>query len=419
MKQNFHKISALKKQRMVKHFVSFVTLALLISSPESYGMSTPYVCGINGLCNSAIKPSRPPRRLFKTLSLPEQDSGVHSQKVLSNSVSPFEITYQDLIDAYSPVNDLEYYSSDQDYYYEMNIGTSDLVNAQHWEMPDFDTEEDDYGKGVLPSETPYWNVFPSATHCKLYEYDEEDYYEYYTFTEQLITLIGAVDVETGNEAETEEIDLLIAPLPLDINSTYLTGDTIQVDDGISISEQQILPYGFGTLTTPDGDFEVLVFLDIYHFMYYPDEDEDDYNEEAGSILIFISKEGHQLNVWLEEGTDTEGEVDAEWIAYTHIVDNANDVEARDRAPSDFALFQNYPDPFNPSTNIRYALKQAGHVSLKVFDQLGKEVAVLTDEQKPAGTYEVLFDGSQLPSGSYLCQLQTGGFKATQKMMLMK
>jgi hypothetical protein len=419
MKENSRKMSTQKGQRMIMRFICLWSLTLLIGQSGSYGMAPSQMCGVTTLCNSTnLKPSQPPRRLFKTLSLTKQDLCDHPQKVPSNSVSPFEITYQDLIDAYSPVNDLEYYTSDEDNYFEMNIGTSDLVNAQHWEMPDFDLGEEDYGEGILPSETPYWNYFPSATHCKLYEYDEEDYYEYYTFTEQLITLIGAVDIETGEEEDAEEINLLIAPLPLDLNSTYVTGDSIHVDDGISISEQQILPFGFGTLTTPDGDFEVLVFLDIYNFIYYSDN-EDDYSEEAGSILIFISKEGHQLNVWLEEGTDTEGEVEVDWIEYTRIVYNPNEVEANDRMPSNCALFQNYPNPFNPGTSIKYELKEANHVSLKVFDQLGKEVAVLSDEEKPAGTYEVKFDGSKLSSGIYFCQLQTGNSKATRKLMLMK
>ncbi len=73
----------------------------------------------------------------------------------------------------------------------------------------------------------------------------------------------------------------------------------------------------------------------------------------------------------------------------------------------FALEQNYPNPFNPSTILRYALPVAGPVRLAVFDPLGREVGVLVDALKPAGRYEVEFDGGGLTSGTYFVRLTTG------------
>jgi hypothetical protein len=88
-------------------------------------------------------------------------------------------------------------------------------------------------------------------------------------------------------------------------------------------------------------------------------------------------------------------------------------------PSQYALHSNWPNPFNPATQITYDLKRAGYVSVQVFDILGQHVATLTDEMHSAGSHSVLFDGSNLASGIYLYRLQAGDFTATKKMVLLK
>ncbi len=85
----------------------------------------------------------------------------------------------------------------------------------------------------------------------------------------------------------------------------------------------------------------------------------------------------------------------------------------------FRLEQNYPNPFNPTTNISYVLPKAENVSLKVYDVLGREVATLVNEVKPAGAYTVPFNASNLASGVYFYKLQAGSFVQTKKMMLVK
>lgn len=88
-------------------------------------------------------------------------------------------------------------------------------------------------------------------------------------------------------------------------------------------------------------------------------------------------------------------------------------------PDHFELGQNYPNPFNPSTSIRYALPTNMMVTLKVYNILGKEVATLVNEEKAAGYYEVNFNASNLASGTYIYQLQTGNNVDVKKMILMK
>ena len=90
-----------------------------------------------------------------------------------------------------------------------------------------------------------------------------------------------------------------------------------------------------------------------------------------------------------------------------------------RIPTDYSLTQNYPNPFNPSTTIKYALSNPELVTLKIFNVLGKEVATLVSEQKPAGDYEVNFNADQLASGVYYYKLTAGDFISTKKMILLK
>jgi hypothetical protein len=105
---------------------------------------------------------------------------------------------------------------------------------------------------------------------------------------------------------------------------------------------------------------------------------------------------------------------------TSVVDPGNG------SPSGFALFQNYPNPFNPLTNIVYAIEGTGHeamgtsmVKLSVYDILGRELAVLVNDRKEAGTYTVTWDGSGMATGVYVYRIQSGGLVQSRKMMLLK
>ncbi|MFA6978538.1 MAG: T9SS type A sorting domain-containing protein [Ignavibacteriaceae bacterium] len=94
-------------------------------------------------------------------------------------------------------------------------------------------------------------------------------------------------------------------------------------------------------------------------------------------------------------------------------------------PSSFKLEQNYPNPFNPETKISWQLAVGSFVTLKVYDMLGNEVAVLVNEEQPAGTYQVSFNtqqttnNKQLSSGIYFYQLRAGDFVQTKKMILLR
>ncbi len=93
-------------------------------------------------------------------------------------------------------------------------------------------------------------------------------------------------------------------------------------------------------------------------------------------------------------------------------------------PTEYKLEQNFPNPFNPATKIRYSIppnvnREMSNVILKVYDILGNEVTTLVNEQKEPGYYEVDFNASQFASGVYIYRLISGNFISTKKMMVLK
>ena len=94
-------------------------------------------------------------------------------------------------------------------------------------------------------------------------------------------------------------------------------------------------------------------------------------------------------------------------------------DAATEMPTQYELYNAYPNPFNPSTTIMFDLPEASKVRLVVYDMLGREVAVLADGERPAGHYSLRFDAGKLSSGMYIYRLQTNNYTQTKKLMLMK
>ncbi len=112
----------------------------------------------------------------------------------------------------------------------------------------------------------------------------------------------------------------------------------------------------------------------------------------------------------------------EWadMAPTTLSDIVTGVEVEDNnIPTQFTLEQNFPNPFNPTTVIKFSLPEASMVSLRVYNVLGQEVATLLNENMNSGTYSYNFDASNLTSGIYIYTVNAGQYSATKKMMLVK
>jgi hypothetical protein len=131
---------------------------------------------------------------------------------------------------------------------------------------------------------------------------------------------------------------------------------------------------------------VLEFDDHYH-LWYASYKSNDYTE----IGYMIS----------EIGTDVE-------TANTTV-----------KKPAGFKLEQNYPNPFNPSTTIEFSIPKSSFVTLKIYNVLGEEIAVVVSKRLSAGSHEFRWDGSRFAGGLYLCRLEVEGFVQTKKLMVMK
>ena len=97
-----------------------------------------------------------------------------------------------------------------------------------------------------------------------------------------------------------------------------------------------------------------------------------------------------------------------------------DVEfENNNTPSTYSLTQNYPNPFNPTTTISFSLPEQSNVKVVIYDALGNQVDVITDEVKSAGTHSVNWNAVNFASGIYFYKLEAGNFVQARKMILMK
>jgi len=138
-------------------------------------------------------------------------------------------------------------------------------------------------------------------------------------------------------------------------------------------------------------------------------------EEEVSFKIFDAKKkeafGSNLKMKTKPGTTIAGIQELPFTFVTGVEDPI--------LPTTTTLMNAYPNPFNPETRIRYSLNKSQHVSLKIYDVLGKEVITLVDDTKNAGYYEVSFDASGLPSGIYFYRMQSGDYVSVKKLLLLK
>lgn len=144
-----------------------------------------------------------------------------------------------------------------------------------------------------------------------------------------------------------------------------------------------------------------------------------FSENLTSLDYLTSIESHEDYIFVGGGTfPGVSYIPRVWRRLISEITSVNENEDLN-IPSSFSLFQNYPNPFNPNTNISWSSPIIGWQTLKVYDVLGREIETLVDESRPAGNYEINFDGSKLTSGVYFYRFKVGSFVATKKMILMK
>ncbi|HEX2865779.1 MAG TPA: CHRD domain-containing protein [Ignavibacteriales bacterium] len=158
-----------------------------------------------------------------------------------------------------------------------------------------------------------------------------------------------------------------------------------------------------------SDFKTRTVSDVWLTMGSDSLDFDNF------ATLFVDGQGLYFNAATAQNPN--GEIRGQIVKLIEKV-NVSTAE-RPQSPKTFSLGQNYPNPFNPSTSIRFTLPNSGLVNLTIYNMLGQRVATLMDRQMNAGSYEVKFDASRLPSGMYLYRLSAGDNVSVKKMMLLK
>jgi hypothetical protein len=155
-----------------------------------------------------------------------------------------------------------------------------------------------------------------------------------------------------------------------------------------------------------GRFTTLTDKDGYFIESFYDKNENDSWLPAESIISLYNPDGYEVHY-----------IANSMKAYYRQPDKVKTEDAL--TVKDMELFQNFPNPFNPSTVIKYNVNKAGNITLKIFDVMGREVKNLVNEYKQAGSYSVEFNASNLPSGVYFAKITSGKSSLVNKMLLLK
>ena len=143
----------------------------------------------------------------------------------------------------------------------------------------------------------------------------------------------------------------------------------------------------------------------------------------GNTIWYSNIDGEGLSVkqTSDNGYVVSGNIDGN-LGILLVKSDKNGITSVDKTistPNKYSLYQNYPNPFNPTTSINFSVPKSGLVKIKVYDLLGREVATLVNENKPAGNYHMQFNASKLVSGVYFYRMESGSYTQTKKLLLLK
>lgn len=309
--------------------------------------------------------------------------------------------------------------------FTMNVGVASASQAQTWSLPTTQYPDTFLFTNVTPSSTPYGKDFPLATHAQ--RFSEVDTflsftgYDYIRIANDSLVFIGSALTSNFFGTDTTEYDSIpqfIFKMPLILGTVLTSRDSSYNDPGdYTITNSTTTFDAFGTITLPNGSFQCLrsteVNVDENHVGAFVTRD-----TTVG--LSWVTEEGHIADVTAVNNSQTSGNIYVNELSVTELVSVTTGVPDRQTtAPNTFALLQNFPNPFNPSTTFSFSLPSKSPVSLKVFDALGREVSVVLSEELPAGNYSRQWNAADLPSGMYFYRLQAGTFTETKKLLLLK
>lgn len=313
----------------------------------------------------------------------------------------------------------------------LNIGNT---GATSWDFSGLSSDETFTLTSVAPSSTPFGSHFPSATVCfydttLIMGYQLQSWL-YVSVNNGLINYGDAGQGSAGGFQITSTshnnpaAKNLFLPLTMGTNwsEDYVKTDTTTLaplPPSVSITNvhDENMVDAYGNMTLPGGATIPALRLRTDTRTYIVTADGSIYSRTIS--YLFLTGNGTQISVDAADTTSgNTGVIPVSGISFINA--GVTDVkQTNNNIPDNFNLEQNYPNPFNPTTNINYSIPSSQKVILKIYDELGREVATLVNSDQPAGNYSVDFNASGLASGIYFYRLQSGSFIQMKKMILLK
>ncbi len=283
---------------------------------------------------------------------------------------------------------------------------------------------------VAAGGTPYTSRFPGATYALqtavLYQGIPAIAYIYFQLGTNLANLGQAAAVQSGAATivATNTPAQLLYALPSTLGTSWTTSylDTTIISlDGVPMTGSGVhhnasfVVDAYGPMTIPGGTVRQALRIRKV---------DSTFSTPAGTRarvvgFIFLAKDGTLIQLNASGGTDPDSGTIAVAPPSSWQTSTPTSVERTASSAPGFALGVNYPNPFNPSTLIRYSLPVRSNVSLVVVNELGQQVATLVDGQEEAGDHTVRFDGTGLASGAYFYRLTAGSFVQTRRFILLR
>lgn len=311
--------------------------------------------------------------------------------------------------------------------YPVNLGNTGGGNTWTFNTTQYPGGYTEVTEVVDPATTPFQSSFPGADFVFYTQEDSGEVYVYSknTSTELQLLGYGIVSPDTSMAIQRHPYEKLLAyPLTSGTSWTSDASDTTWFGSNMYFVNRTINDYvvdAWGTIEVPFGTFDCLRIRSI---------NRDYYVAYMGMIQLYADSSVNVSYMWVGKNVGLLANVDGPEGSTNPNFSNATDVSFR--VPSstaigssdetvlhDYELFQNFPNPFNPTTTIAFNIPRASSVHFSVYNITGQLVEERSLGYLSAGHHEIQFRASHLPSGIYFYQIQAGDWKAIKQMVLMK